>query len=68
LQVLNDQIHALAQRRANVTVVPFGEKVGSPVVDRAQRPDGIHFTVAAGRDIADRWLARRLVQLGRQRV
>ncbi|HVJ95701.1 MAG TPA: acyltransferase family protein [Acidimicrobiia bacterium] len=68
LQVLNDQIHALGQRRANVTVVPFGEKVGSPVVDRAQRPDGIHFTVAAGRDIADRWLARRLVQLGRQRV
>ena len=70
LELLNTQIRALAERRANVAVVPFAERIPSPGgrVDRAQRPDGIHFTVRAGREIADRWLARFLLRLAETRV
>jgi peptidoglycan/LPS O-acetylase OafA/YrhL len=63
----NQHLRALAGRRHNVRVLPFRERVDAAEgpVDRANRPDGIHFTVPAGRTIAERWLARALLDLAR---
>jgi peptidoglycan/LPS O-acetylase OafA/YrhL len=67
LSVLNRQLAQLAARDRRVLIVPLAAHVdrSDGRVDRATRPDGVHFTVTAARAMADRWLARDLVRLAR---
>jgi hypothetical protein len=67
LRCYNEILVQLTGRHRDIVLIPLAQHVDRPdgVVDRTQRPDGVHFSVAAGLALADQWLASALLALKR---
>ncbi|HET9730381.1 MAG TPA: acyltransferase family protein [Acidimicrobiia bacterium] len=67
LQDLDARLADLAAQDHAVRLVPLAARVDRPggVIDYKARPDGVHFTLAAARIIADQWLGREVIALAR---